>query len=397
MSVASASSSPDATMQAVRSDGGILAAIALGTAGVVTFLSMPVVVAAMIADLGSSEQDVGLFSTIQLVAISAGCLLSTFLPRGQFRLLGLSALSIMIVVDLLCLLSPDWTVFNVMRGLAGLAGGVAVSQATAALARTSKPERNFGFFLALQTVVSIICIYAMPAVMRDWGFHSGYIVFLAFDIAAIALIAVLVPRALAVSPESIAMPGNDASGWWLSAAMLMSILCFFVGIGAIWTFLALLGQRIALDEGEIAGVLSLSKLVAFLASFLPGILVARLGRTVPICACVALLVAAVAVYAVSAGLASFVVATIMFSTGWYLLYPFQLAALGEVDFDGRPMLSAGALTGAGLGIGPGLTVMVSEGLSGIYIISAAAFLLASIFAIPAMLPSSKKRDPEVAL
>ena len=179
--------------------------------------------------------------------------------------------------------------------------------------------------------------------------------------------------------------------------MLLSILFFFVGIGAIWTFLALLGEQIALTEGEVAGVLSLSKLVAFVASFLPGILVARLGRTIPILACVVLLTGAVIVYSAANALTGFVIATVMFSTGWYVLYPLQLGALADVDRDGRPMLSAGALTGAGLGIGPGLTVMVADGLSGIYIISAAAFLLVGLFAMPVLVPSARRRKAEMAL
>ncbi|WP_170234870.1 MFS transporter [Croceicoccus sediminis] len=375
----------------------MVAQIALGTAGVVTFLAMPVVVSAMVNDLAASEREVGLFSTVQLATISAGCLLSTFLPQGRFRRHGLAALAVMIGCDLATLLGPGWVAFNALRAIAGIAGGVAVSQATAALSRSARPERSFGLFLALQTVVSIACIYAMPALMRAGGFHLGYLVFLAFDFAAIGLVYAFVPKRAGAAAPHARLTGNDAAGWWQSAAMLLSILFFFVGIGAIWTFLALLGEQIALTEGEVAGVLSLSKLVAFVASFLPGILVARLGRTIPILACVVLLTGAVIVYSAANALTGFVIATVMFSTGWYVLYPLQLGALADVDRDGRPMLSAGALTGAGLGIGPGLTVMVADGLSGIYIISAAAFLLVGLFAMPVLVPSARRRKAEMAL
>nr|WP_047168013.1 MFS transporter [Sphingomonas sp. Y57] len=367
---------------------GLAALITLGTAGVMTFLAMPVIAAALVNVLGASERDVGLFSTIQLITLSCGCLLSTFLPRGQFRRFGIAALAVMLLCDLLCLTQPGWTTFLVLRGIGGAAGGVAVSQATAAMARTRNAERSFGLFLALQTVLSIVCVYAMPPIIGAFGFAAAYSVLLAFDILALALVATRL-KTIGAAEEHDAMPGNDLAGWLRSGGMLVSILCFFIGVGALWTFLALLGQGIGLDEAQVAMVLSISKLVAFAASFLPGIIGARFGRIAPIVVAAAVLVAAVQVYAVAGSFGVFVLATAMFSFGWYVIYPFQLGALGQVDRDGRPMLAAAALTGAGLGLGPALTVLGPGGPAGIYLIATLAFLGAGLFAIAALLrPSS---------
>ena len=368
---------------------GLPALITLGSAGVMTFLAMPVIAVALINVLGASERDVGLFSTIQLITLSCGCLLSTFLPRGQFRRFGLAALAVMIVCDLLCLTQPGWTTFLVLRGIGGAAGGVAVSQATAAMARTRNPERSFGLFLALQTVLSIVCVYTMPPIIAAFGFAAAYGVLLAFNIIAIALVAIGL-RAGTATEEHSAMPGNDAAGWLRSGGVLLSILCFFTGVGALWTFLAILGQGIGLDSSQVALVLSISKLVAFAASFLPGLVGSRFGRMAPIIMSAAILVTAVQVYAVATGITLFVIATALFSFGWYMIYPFQLGALGQVDRDGRPMLAAAALTGAGLGLGPGLTVLGGGGHAGIYLIATLAFLGAGIaaFAALARLPSA---------
>jgi len=362
---------------------GLPALITLGTAGVMTFLAMPVIAAALVNVLGASERDVGLFSTIQLITLSCGCLVSTFLPRGQFRRFGISALAVMILCDMLCLIQPGWTVFLVLRGIGGAAGGVAVSQATAAMARTRNAERSFGLFLALQTILSIVCVYAMPPIIGAFGFAAAYSVLLAFDILALILVATRL-RAISAAEEHRAMPGNDLTGWLRSGGMLLSILCFFIGVGALWTFLALLGQGIGLGEAQVALVLSISKLVAFAASFLPGLIGGRFGRIVPIVVPAAILVAAVQVYAIAGSFSIFVLATAMFSFGWYVIYPFQLGALGQVDHDGRPMLAAAALTGAGLGLGPALTVLGPGGAVGIYLIATLAFLAAGIVAVVAL-------------
>lgn len=362
---------------------GLAALIALGTAGVMTFLAMPVIAAALVNVLGASERDVGLFSTVQLITLSCGCLLSTFLPRGRFQRFGIIALAVMILCDLLCLTQPEWTIFLVLRGISGAAGGVAVSQATAAMARTRNAERSFGLFLALQTILSIVCVYAMPPLITGFGFAAAYAVMLAFNILAMGLVVTCL-RPISADEEHQAMPGNDRAGWLRSGGLLISILCFFTGVGALWTFLALLGQGIGLDASHVALVLSISKLVAFAASFLPGIIGSRFGRIAPIVVAAAILIAAVQVYAIAGNFAVFVVATAMFSFGWYVIYPFQLGALGQVDHDGRPMLAAAALTGAGLGLGPALTVLGPGGAAGIYLIATLAFLAAGLAAIVAL-------------
>src|SRR4051812_29334429 len=108
----------------IRADGmagqeGLVALITLGSAGVMTFLAMPVIAAALVNVLGASEREVGLFSTVQLVTLSCGCLFSTFLPRGRFRRFGLAALAVMIVCDLFSLSQPGWTAFLILRGIGG--------------------------------------------------------------------------------------------------------------------------------------------------------------------------------------------------------------------------------------------------------------------------------------
>lgn len=390
----SASTSPSmATGPAVsvRASGTLAAMVALGTAGVSTFLAMPVVASALVSQLGASEREIGLFSTVQLVTLSVGCLFSTFLPSGNLRRNGAAALAVMLICDALCLTRPEWSLFLVLRGLGGAAGGVAVSQATAAMARTANPERSFGLFLALQTIISIVCIYAVPALVARGGFYMGYGVLLTFDAAALLLVIRLL-GGVHIGRSAATHAGNTMADWLRSFALLGSIMAFFVGVGAIWTFLALMGERITLGESQVAMVLSISKVVAFVASFLPGLLLTRLGRRLPIIGSVVLLVSAVLVYRLSGDLMSFIAATVLFSTGWYVIYPFQLGALGSVDRDGRPMLAAAALTGAGLGIGPALTVLAGDGLSGIYIISAGAFALAGLLALVAI----RKVAPQAA-
>jgi len=251
------------------------------------------------------------------------------------------------------------------------------------MAQTRNPERSFGLFLALQTMVAVVCVYTMPVLISAYGFHAAYGLLMGFSALAMLMVYAKLPISGSTEAQAL-LPGNASADWLRCAGILASILCFFVGVGVIWTFLALLGQGVGLSPGQIALILSISKVVAFAASFLPGLIGNQFGRIVPILVSVAILTGATQVYGISHGLIGFVIATALFSLGWYVIYPFQLGALGQVDQDGRPMLAAAALTGAGLGIGPALTVLGPGGAAGIYLIATLAFLAAGLFAVAAL-------------
>lgn len=373
-----------------RQDGAsarLAALVMLGTAGVTTFLAMPVIAAALANRLGMDDHQIGLFSTIQLITLSVGCLISVVLPRGHVRRHGRLALIVMIACDAASITSPHWQIFLVLRGLSGCAGGIAVSQATAALAATRNAERSFGLFTALQTLVAVLCVYVMPPLVEQFGFGAAYALLLLFNLLALALVSAALRPATAET--ALATAGhNDARAWAFSAGLLISILCFFVGIGAVWTFLALLAQRVGLGGAEVAAIITFSKLVAFVASFVPGLVASRIGRITPIVAAVGVLILAVQLMAHSTSFIAFAAATACFSFGWYSLYPFQLAALADVDRDGRPMLASAALTGIGLGIGPTLATF---GSLGIYNTASFAFAAAALTAVAAIVGQKASR------
>ncbi len=371
------------------SRGGLAALITLGTAGVCTFLAMPVIAAALANSLGYTQRQVGLFSTVQLISLSIGCVISVFLPRGRIRRHGLAALAVMLCSDCASILvgAGSWGWFLFFRALGGCAGGIAVSQATGGMALTANSERSFGLFLALQTLVSILCVYALPPLVAHFGFGGSYAVLLALDGMAGLLVATALRDDGAAMEIDLNRGGNDAVAWLRCSGLLVSILCFFVGVGALWTYLALLGQGRGLGPDQVATAITVSKLVAFAASFLPGLLRIRIGRMVPILAMLGLLCAAVQLFAHGTGLAPFVAAAGLFSFGWYVLYPFQLSALAEADRDGRPMLASAALTGIGLGLGPAIAMAVSSvGTSGIFVTATLSFIASALAAMLALVP-----------
>jgi hypothetical protein len=344
---------------------------------------MPVIAAGLAGELGYTAREVGVFSAVQLVGISLGCVLSVLAPRVEMRAAGVCALAVLLACDLLSLAVPGRLAFLGLRLIGGVAGGVAIAQATGGLARLRNSERDFGLFLAAQTLVAILIVYTLPELVGRYGFGAS---FLLVEVIAVTLVWRFLPRGATATPPRSHASRMAALGWIGSGGMLASILAFYVGVGALWTYLALLGQGAGLSAGEIAFAITASKLVALAASFLPGLIGVRFGRLAPITACIAVLIVATLLFPVSGSAVGFTGAAAVFSLGWYVLHPFHLGALAQIDSDGRPIIASAALTGAGLALGPAIVAAApGQGASTISATATLAFAASGVFAAAALL------------
>ena len=325
--------------------------VTFGASGVTMFLAMPILAASLVNIKGHTDADAALFSSVQLIAVSVGCLVSVWLPVRNLRRFALLCLSLLLACDLICLTDPAWNVFLIVRAIGGVAGGLAVSQATAAMSRLSNPERTFGLFLAWQTIVSILFAYVASSIMGRYGFGTGFSVAALLDVLGLGLASIVLGHGAAGQADD-STASNDLTAWVQSGLVLISIFMFFVGIGAVWTFLVLMAERVGIATSQVGNLITVSKVCAFFGSFLPGFAQKRFGHYFPVVIAALCLVSGVAFLAISRSFLPFALATAVLSTAWYAYYPTQLSALSYLDRDGRPMLASAALTGVGLGLGP---------------------------------------------
>lgn len=334
----------------------VLPPVALGVVGVSIFLAMPVVAAAL-AGGGFRDEQVGHFSAVQLFGISAGSAANLWLaPRLQVRTLARLGVCTLAAMDLACVFSQGYTAFITFRVVAGLAGGVLISTATAALARTRSADRSFGWFVLWQILFQMASAWALPRLDGLWGLRSIFGVFVGLDVAAFAFIVPRLPAATLASGSG-GSRRNTPRQWLLCLVVLGSILGFFTAVGAFWTFVARIGESWVGLSGATAGsALAVAGFGGLIGAILPAALGSRFGRAIPTVVAIAALGAGLELVPRAHGVTEFALGAALFSFGWFLLYPYQLAVLATLDRDGRPMIASAALTGLGLAIGPTLVV-----------------------------------------
>lgn len=354
-----------------------MALIVLGVLGVSVFLSMPVIASALAREFAFTDRQIGQFSFVQLSFVSLGSVLSLFLVRRfSARAIALAAVLTLLVADFLTPSVTAYPLFLALRAIAGMAGGVAVAVATGALGKTGKADKNFGWFLLTQIVFQMTANALLPKLVESHGLGGVFYTFALLECAAVVLLFTAIPAAFLVG-NAAAQRANTPAAWARCALVLMSILTFFMAIGALWTFVGRIGEMRGLSPQDVGEALSIAGLGGLAGAFLPAVIGTRIGRAAPVVLALAGLLGGIALLRGAETTVIYILAAASFSFGWFLLYPYQLGTLAFIDKDGRPMMVSAALTGIGLGIGPALVArFIDRGLGVSYVIATACVVLA---------------------
>lgn len=367
----------------------LLVVVSLGVMGGSIFLAMPVVAAALASSYHFSDQAIGQYSSVQLLFVSIGCLTVLLLNRVlRLRRLAMLALSVLLAADLACTQVDDYRALLVVRALGGLAGGLAISITTAVLARSARPDRNFGIFLLAQIVFCMVSTSVLPMLSVHAGAKEIFFAFATLEVITLLLIVLLLPDVSLAAGVHARRAANSTREWLLCSMTLASILAFFIAIGAFWTYVGRIGVGAGMAADAVGRALSLAGIAGAVGAFLPMWLQTRAGRAIPF------LLGGGAMLAGLAGLfwmpsesgaARFWPSAGAFIFGWYLIYPYQLGVLSVVDRGGRATVLGAALTGIGLGLGPAIVapfttqgLMAAYAVAGVGVVAAIVLMLAVV-------------------
>lgn len=380
------------------------ALIVSGAIGVGVFLCMPAIASALVEEWGFSNDQVGQFSFVQLAFVSLGCLIGVVAGnRVSIRKTITVCLSLLVVTEWFCpqIGVENYSLFLVFRGVAGITGGMIVALATGALAQLPGAERNFGLFLFVQICFSMLGILAIPHLVNAIGIGGAFYLLSAAALIVLLLFIRHLPTVPVSALSSNARPSEDSSrntraAWFYSFAALAAILAFFIGVGAFWTFVKLIGESAGISSESAGLALSLAGLGGILGALVPIFLKTRLGSFIPLAGSFLVLLIAVYLIAIHGSISAFTFAAMVFVFGWYVYNPYQIGVLAAIDSDGRPAMASAALTGFGLGLGPVLVQLYGgEGFVGVYVISALSFSLSIVLLAVIIVGSRSIRSASV--
>lgn len=256
----------------------IVAAAILPVIGGAAFIIQPGFVQGLVSEKGFTEQQAGLLASAEVAGFAVSTtLLAVLATRLPWR-------PVLYVALLLCGaahagsgLVAEFEWFAILRFLAGLGAGAVLSIGWATLGATSKPDRNFGVNLVLTLTFAAIVLYYIPQIFQTIGFAGLLGLLSAMAIGGVGLVPLMPARAPDVNPGA---PQAPRAGPTKRLGAQIAVAFYFIGIGGVWAYLALIGLAKGLSQEEVASGLAIAQIGGLVGAILPVVAGNRFGRWV---------------------------------------------------------------------------------------------------------------------
>jgi predicted MFS family arabinose efflux permease len=323
-----------------------VAAVVAGITVLVLLNILPVLVADLGAALSLNAIELGRYASAETLGIAAGTLAAVPALR-RFSVRAVAGVGVLAVCasDSASYFLSEMTTLTVARGVGGIGTGLTLAACFQVYGESSR-EQNFAVYTIGQTTLAWIVIAILPALISAADWHVVF--------AALAILTV--PALLLVKhlPTLVTRPGGRAirtpHGPRLRVA-LVGVILFFLGQGALWTFLEAMG----LADGVPAAAAHTCLEVCAAFGVLGGIAVLALGRTlrpwIPLLASLGLTIIGVSLVRTSnPWIFGGAISAFYFCLPVFAAY--QFAIISEADSSRHASVLVSAATFGGFGLAP---------------------------------------------
>jgi hypothetical protein len=254
----------------------IAAAAILPVIGGAAFIIQPGFVQGLVSEKGFTEQQAGLLASAEVAGFAVSTtLLALLATRLPWRATLYAALLLCAAANAGSGVVDGIEAFGAVRFAAGLGAGAVLSIGWATLGASSKPDRNFGINLVLTLLFAAVVLYYMPQIYASVGFNGLLSALAALAIGGVGLVPQMPQRAPLAEVSGGSQPKTGPA---LRISAQASVALYFVGIGGVWAYLALIGLAHGLDQAQVATGLAIAQIGGLAGALLPVIAGARFGR-----------------------------------------------------------------------------------------------------------------------
>jgi predicted MFS family arabinose efflux permease len=313
-------------------------------------------------------------STIAMVAIA---------PRIRWRPTVTAALLILGLAHAASGYLVHTDAFLIARVVAGIAAGVVVPLAFAAIGLMPRPEKGFGILLTAVLTYGALLLAVAPQILAAGGLQALLLVFAAVAVLG-ALMAGRFPEPERDTLGRVSREYRTARRYEWSA--LLSMATYFAAQACFWAYASLIGQHFALNDGQIATALAVSQFAGIAGAMVPALAGTMLGQrsSLAIGAAFGMTPALLLGPQVPSELL-FLIVTCLFQFGWNMSHPFLLGVFARFDRTGQVVVQGTAMQKIGLAVGPaaGAWILGNENYAAVILLSAGLCALALLLVLPA--------------
>lgn len=331
----------------------ILAAILPITITGTPITVQPGMVQGMVDYMGMDDVRAGFVASAEMTGLMLATVLFAFVShRVNWRKAYGRGLVIVALANVGSVLLAAGTLFTALRAIAGAGAGIVAAIGFATLGETENAPRNYGWAVATIIGYSGLALWALPALFALGGYHAFLIAYAVLSAACLPLVPHLTRR---TESETAGLDETPAGKWALSpvgALAVGSMLVFFTGYAAAWTYMALIGRDLGLDEGQVAHALSLSQFAGVAGALAIVIQSGKVHDLIQSCVILAAGAAAIFGFTLQQDYGVFLALNCVFQFCWNAGQPLLLGIVASRDDDGRMLRFTIPMQYIGLAAGP---------------------------------------------
>jgi MFS transporter, DHA1 family, inner membrane transport protein len=326
----------------VRAPQRTLAMAAVGLALVVLggsiFNILPLITAGAVDKLGFSAGQAGAMSSVLTFASGVSAIMAGAWVRSlSWRRGAAIALGGMCATCMAAMLTHGYGAVVVWLGLAAFLASAAFSLGMTVLSDGRESARGFGVAIAIQSAYQIAALWAGPSLLRMSGL-VGVMALLAIPSGLGVALAPLLPAAGRAVQAHGAAKGLARPA---TLAAFIGFTAFFIGAGAYWTYLELMGQAQGITPQQVGNWSAIAVAAGIPGGVLASLQGDRFGNLRPLILACILILAAAALLTGLHGAMAFGVAGAIYYFAWCYGIAYQYALVNAVDPTGRAVAITG--------------------------------------------------------
>jgi MFS transporter, DHA1 family, inner membrane transport protein len=333
------------------------AAGALGILATAVAAILPVLLGVWQKQAGLQVDQAGFVAATELFAQVAGT--GMFLwasSRWSSRAIAVLGLGVMVVGNTATALSVDLPSLLLSRAIGGSGGGLVRALCMMSLARALSPGRAFAIYAGAQVGLAAVTTAMMPHLIESLGARAPFLVLTLASVIGFALCPLL-PRASPLPRSTIRRRGL-ATPPMAAILAIAALFIFFVGQGALWTYLAPIGGYRSIPLAGVTQALTLLNFAGLAGALGVGALAHRVNPRIALATLLTTeILSIVGLFHVHSSV-GFVISAGVFYFSWCASFPFQFTVIAQSDRSGRASAVVPAADGLGLASGAAIASMV---------------------------------------
>lgn len=332
-----------------------------------------------------NAQQLGFLGGAELAGSCLASLCAAFwFPLLNLRRVAMFALAVTVCGNFMTSWVANYLPLLCLRFVTAFFGaGVIYSLTLGLIGQVKNPDRIIALAIILQVLSLAVGMATIPLLLEHWQL-PGMMMTLSLLMATGFLLLPFIPHRAPPQEASDGLSPAKGAAWFMPAALLLSLVMFSIGLGAIWAFLERMGASAGFAMADIGKALAVSGFIGGLGALSAALLGQRIGRLLPLTVGIVGQLGVCWLLSDRTTWPLYIIAVALFNFFWNLVLPFLMGAIGTADKTGRFMVLIPAAQAGGYAIGPMLAgvFIVGEAYTTASLVSLVAFIVCLVMVVP---------------